>query len=308
MSTLQKGVLAALMSNILFGILYLYSDWMKPMGGTDVFAWRMLSMLAGLWLIVLVTHGWQDMFRFVFKVGRDWRKWALIVLPTPILASQFWLFMWGPVNGYGVDIAMGYFLFPLVMVLAGRLFLGEELNRLQWTGVALAAAGVAYELWQTHTFSWVVLWICGTYPVYYLLRRLLCVPALTGLLIDLTLIAPVVLGYLLLQPGSMAIVTTPSKYWLLIPALGIFSAAAMQLNLHASRLLPVTLFGMLSYIEPALLFALAVVVLKAPVNPETLPTYLLIWAALGVVMVDGYLKMRRKQRRSTAPETVRTPV
>lgn len=134
MSTLQKGVLAALMSNILFGILYLYSDWMKPMGGTDVFAWRMLSMLAGLWLIVVLTHGWQDLFRFVYKVGRDWRKWALIILPTPILASQFWLFMWGPVNNYGVDIAMGYFLFPLVMVLAGRLFLGEALSRLQWLG------------------------------------------------------------------------------------------------------------------------------------------------------------------------------
>lgn len=164
----------------------------------------------------------------------------------------------------------------------------------------LAAVGVGYELWQTHAFSWVVLWICGTYPVYYLLRRLLCVPALTGLLIDLSLIAPVVLIYLLLQPGSMDIVATPSKYWLLIPALGIFSAAAMQLNLHASRLLPVTLFGMLSYSEPALLFVLAVLVLKTPIAAEALPTYGFIWAALGVVMVDGYLKMRHKQRTAAA--------
>ena len=174
MSNLKKGVWAALLSNILFGVLYLYSGWMQPMGGTDVFAWRMVSMLAALWLILLLSHGWHDLFRFAYKVGRDWRKWALIVLPTPIVASQLWLFMWAPVNGYGVDVAMGYFLFPLVMVLCGRLFLGEAVNRLQWLAVALAGAGVAHELWQTHAFSWVTIWVFATYPVYYLLRRLLC--------------------------------------------------------------------------------------------------------------------------------------
>ena len=301
MSNLKKGVWAALLSNILFGVLYLYSGWMQPMGGTDVFAWRMVSMLAALWLILLLSHGWHDLFRFAYKVGRDWRKWALIVLPTPIVASQLWLFMWAPVNGYGVDVAMGYFLFPLVMVLCGRLFLGEAVNRLQWLAVGLAGAGVAHELWQTHAFSWVTIWVFATYPVYYLLRRLLCVPALTGLLIDLTLIAPFALGYLLLQTNGFAIWAEPSRFWLLIPLLGIISAAAMQLNLHASRLLPVTLFGMFSYLEPVLLFALALLVLKTPLAAESLITYGLIWAALCLSLLDGWLKMRRTPRLAAKP-------
>ncbi|SMB89143.1 chloramphenicol-sensitive protein RarD [Pasteurella testudinis DSM 23072] len=293
MSNLKKGVWAALLSNILFGVLYLYSSWMRPMSGTDVFAWRMVSMLVGLWLILLLSRGWHDLFRFAYKVGRNWKKWLLIVLPMPILASQLWLFMWAPVNGYGVDVAMGYFLFPLVMVLCGRLFFGETLSRLQWLAVVLAAAGVAHELWQTHAFSWVSIWVFATYPMYYLLRRLLRVPALTGLLIDLSLIAPIALGYLLLQADGMAVWASPNRYWLLIPLMGIISAAAMQLNLHASRLLPVTLFGMFSYLEPVLLFVLAVLVLKAPLAAESLITYGLIWAALSLSLLDGRLKMRR---------------
>lgn len=306
MSDLKKGIWAALASNLLFGVLYIYSDLMKPMGGTDVFAWRMVSMLVGLWLILLLSRGWHDLFRFVYKVGRDWKKWALIILPTPIVASQLWLFMWAPVNGHGVDVAMGYFLFPLAMVLSGRVFLGEKLNRLQWLAVALAAAGVMHELWQTHAFSWVTLWVFSTYPVYYLLRRLLCVPALTGLLIDLSLIAPLALAYLLLQSGSMVMWAAPSKYWLLIPLLGVISALAMQLNLHASQLLPVTLFGMFSYLEPILLFALAIVVLHTPVATESLLTYGLIWAGLSLTMLDGWMKMRRKTRQAdkTAMATV----
>lgn len=303
MSDMKKGVWAALASNILFGVLYVYSGWMAPMGGTEVFAWRMVSMLLALWLILLLGRGWHDLFRFVYKVGRDWRKWALIVLPTPIVASQLWLFMWAPVNGYGVDVAMGYFLFPLAMVLCGRVFLREALNRWQWLAVALAGLGVAHELWQTHAFSWVTLWVFATYPVYYLLRRLLCVPALTGLLIDLSLIAPVALVYLLLQPGGLAVWAAPSKFWLLIPLLGIVSAAAMQLNLHASRLLPVTVFGMFSYLEPVLLFVLAIVVLQAPLAAESLITYGLIWAGLSLTLYDGWRKTRRSHASSAKTVT-----
>lgn len=293
MSDIKKGLWIAFISNILFGILYVYSDWMKPMDGSQVFAWRMVGMLVALWLILIASRGWHDLFRFVYKVGKDWKKWTLILLPTPIVGSQLWLFMWAPVNGYGVDVAMGYFLFPLAMVLCGRLFLGESLNRLQWLAVAAAGVAVAHELWQTHAFSWVTLWVFATYPVYYLLRRLLCVPALIGLLIDLSLITPFAVLYLLWQPGSLALLAEPNKFWLLIPLLGIISAAAMQLNLHASRLLPVTLFGMFSYLEPALLFILALTVLDAPLQAESAVTYGLIWLALALSLLDGWLKMRR---------------
>ncbi|EGY53540.1 EamA family transporter RarD [Neisseria shayeganii] len=298
MDVIKQGVWAALLSNILFGVLYLYSGWMAPMNGTDVFAWRMLAMLGALWLLLFATRSQGDFFRFIRQTGCNWRKWLLIVLPTPIIASQLWLFMWGPVNGYGVDVAMGYFLFPLMMVLCGWLFLRQQVTPVQWLAVALAGAGVAHELWQTHAFSWATLWVCLTYPVYYLLRRQQGVPALTGLLIDLSLIAPFALVYLV-QQGSLGQLAAPSKYWLLVPLLGLISAASMQLNLHASRLLPVPLFGMLSYLEPALLFALSVTLLKVPVAEQSLLTYGLIWLALCVSLFDGWLKMRRPLWQAT---------
>lgn len=292
MNTIKQGVLAAVLSNIIFGILYLYSGWMAPMNGTDVFAWRMFAMLGGLWALLLATRSHTELFRFIRQTGRNWKKWLLIVLPTPIFASQLWLFMWAPVNNYGVDVAMGYFLFPLTMVLGGWIFLRERVTPVQWLAVALAGLGVAHELWQTHAFSWATFWVCGTYPAYYLLRRSQGVPALTGLTIDLSLIAPFALGYLI-AGGHFAQMAEPSKYWLLIPLLGLFSAASMQLNLNASRLLPVPLFSMLSYLEPALLFVLAVTVLGTPLSDQSLLTYGLIWASLMVSLFDSWLKMRR---------------
>ena len=153
MTPATKGLYLGLLSQILFSVLY-------PLSGTDVFALRMLVMLAGVLAILLSSVGLYRVVRFFQqKLGRDLKQWAYMLVGTAIVASQFWLFMWAPVNGEGVNVAMGYFLFPLMMVLAGRLLLNERLNRLQTAALMLAALGVAHELWASHAFSWTTLWV-----------------------------------------------------------------------------------------------------------------------------------------------------
>src|SRR3546814_11567402 len=67
---------------------------------------------------------------------------------------QLWLFAWAPLNQKGLDVSMGYFLLPMVMVLLGRLFYGERLSRVQTMAVLVAAVGVSHELWRSGSFSW----------------------------------------------------------------------------------------------------------------------------------------------------------
>jgi len=83
------------------------------------------------------------------------------------------------------------------------------------------------------------------------------------------------------------------RYWLLLPLLGLFSALAMSANLKSGQLLPVSLFGMLSYAEPALLFLAAVFVLHTPVADSAYITYGLIWTGLLLLCLNGWLAFRR---------------
>lgn len=293
MSSLGKGVLLCLLSQLLFSVLYLFSHWMRPISGTDVFALRMVVMAAGLWLMTWWTLGLPAMVRFVRRYLYNRRRWGLFLIGTLDVGSQFWLFMWAPVNSEGVNAAMGYFLFPMVMVLIGRFWLKEKLNGLQSAALVLASLGVAHELWARQTFSWVTLWVCLVYPVYYLSRREMKIPALQGLTLDLTLILPFALVYLLWHRDMLAWVLGEPRYWLLLPLLGAVSAVSMSLNLKSGLLLPVNLFGMLSYVEPALLFAVAVTVLDTPVTESAYITYGLIWAGLLLLVLNGGLRLRR---------------
>ena len=294
MTRTQKGLAAAICSNLLFAALFLYSSWMQPMSGTDVFMWRMVAMLFGLLALLSLTRSWRQTTAFAQSLGKSPKRWLWLLLPTPILASQLWLFMWAPVNGEGINVAMGYFLFPLMMVLLGNVWFKERLAPLQWLAVALACAGVTHELWRNGTFSWVTVWVFGSYPLYYLMRRAQGVPALTGLFFDLLLIAPLALLYLLWQADSLALIA--GQPWLIgfIVLLGLNSALAMQLNLQASQMLPFSLFGMLSYLEPILLFALSLILLNEQTPQGAFISYGLIWLGLALMVWHG---MRRGGKR-----------
>ena len=206
--TLILGVILAILSNLLFGVLYAYSSFLAPLSGTQVFIWRMLAMWAALvgYLLISGRLGFHiDKLKALGTV----KQWAWLLLPTPIFLSQFWLFMWAPVNGQGVQTAMGYFLFPLMMVIFGCVFFGEKLSRLQWLAVAFAALGVGSEIIRTQSVSWATLWVCGTYPLYYILRRMQGIGAVTGLLVDLTIFAPFALAYLFfIAPSSLGLVSS----------------------------------------------------------------------------------------------------
>ena len=298
--TLIMGVALAVLSNLLFGVLYAYSSFLAPLSGTQVFIWRMLAMWAAL-IGYLVISGRLSTHIDKLKSLGSVKQWAWLLLPTPIFLSQFWLFMWAPVNGQGVQTAMGYFLFPLMMVVFGCVLFGEKLSRLQWLAVGFAALGVGSEIVRTQSVSWATLWVCGTYPLYYILRRLQGIGAVTGLLVDLTIFAPFALAYLFfIAPSSLSLVGGSGFFIAMLAGLGILSVLAMKTNVDASQMLPVNVYGMMSYLEPALLFILAVTVLGNPFESAMVYSYGLIWIGIVFLIIHGIRQLRSAKRERQA--------
>nr|WP_264753635.1 EamA family transporter RarD [Psychrobacter sp. P11G5] len=304
--TLIMGVALAVLSNLLFGVLYAYSSFLAPLSGTQVFMWRMLAMWGALIGYLLISGRLGSHFDKL-KTLRTVKQWAWLLLPTPIFLSQFWLFMWAPVNGQGVQTAMGYFLFPLMMVIFGCVLFGEKLSRLQWLAVAFAALGVGSEIVRTQSVSWATLWVCGTYPIYYILRRMQGIGAVTGLLVDLTIFAPFAMAYLFfIAPSSLMLVSGSGFFIMMLVGLGVLSVLAMKTNVDASQMLPVNVYGMMSYLEPALLFILAVTVLGNPFESAMIYSYGLIWLGIACLIVHGIRQLyrARKNMQSSITEQV----
>lgn len=69
----------------------------------------------------------------------------------------------------------------------------------------------------------------------------------------------------------------------------------------ASRYLPFVIFGLLSYLEPVLL-AFASLALGERIQAEEWLTYIPIWLAVGLLVMEGalYLRLQRRNKAELA--------
>lgn len=292
-----KGLAASVIASFLFGALYLLAPWLAPLDGEQVFGWRILSTLPFTTALLLLRGQWPQVQALLLHARQE-PLWGLGLLASAaLLGVQLWLFLWAPLHGRALPVSLGYFLLPLVMVLAGRLLFGEQLTRLQWLATVLAALGVLHEIWRAGGMSWETWLVALGYTLYFVLRRHLRTDHLGGHWLDMMLLIPAALWFVLRTPSSFNALAQHPNLWGMVTVLGIVSAVALALYMAASRLLPMGLFGLLSYLEPALL-ALAALALGESLEPGQWPSYGPIFAAVAVLIADGVLRMRQHARKS----------
>jgi len=291
-----KGIAFSIIASILFGALYYYVALLRPLDGEQVFGWRVLLTVPGLMLILTSYRAWSGVWALCARVRREPRLRLVLPILASILGLQLWLFVWAPLHGRALDVSLGFFLLPLTMVLVGRLVLKERLSTLQTLAVVFAVLGVGHELWRTLAFSWATAVIVLLYPPYFLLRRWYAIEALPGLFLEMLLVLPVCLTVLWFKADFGLFTQTPRLLWQL-PMLGILSAAGLWCYLSASRLMSMGLFGLLSYVEPVLLFGVATLLLGETFTPAQWLTYGPIWVAVALLAFEGALRLTRPAAR-----------
>ncbi|GLO26421.1 permease [Pseudomonas putida] len=277
--------------------MYFYTSLLTPLDGEEIFGWRTLLTLPCLTLFMLVSKDWKRVGELLARVKRTPVLLLGMVGTSWLMGVQLWLFLWAPLHGRSLEVSMGYFLLPLAMVLTGRLVYGERLSRLQKVAVACAALGVGHELYQNGSFAWETLLVTIGYPIYFVLRRRCRTDHLGGLWCDMCLLLPWALYFVIQGPLSSSDLQAHPGLYALIPVLGAISASALIAYVLASRLLPFSLFGLLSYVEPVLLVGVALL-LGETIGPDQWLTYLPIWAAVLVLVLEGFKHLLRQRRRS----------
>lgn len=285
------GVLLNVLASVLFAAMYAYTSLLTPLDGQEIYGWRILLTAPCLTLLVLATGTWPEVLRILERVRRERHFWALRLLSAALLGVQLWLFMWAPVNGYGLDVSLGYFLLPISMVILGRIAFRDSISRLQLLACALAITGIANQIIVAQTLSWPALVVCLGYPWYFWLRRVTDTNNMGSLWCDMSLNLPVSL-FFVIQGGAVLQASLTSALPWLVLGLGALSASALALQALSAPRLNLTLFGLLIYVEPVLL-VIAALLLGETIAANQWPTYVAIWLAVLVLVGEGVMSLRR---------------
>ncbi|MFZ1499607.1 MAG: EamA family transporter RarD [Giesbergeria sp.] len=287
-----KGVVASVLASVLFGVIYWISPFLKPLGGEEIFGWRVLATLPFTTVLLLWRSEWTQVRELAQRVRQRPALGAALVLSAAMVGVQLWLFMWAPMAGRALPVSLGYFLLPLVMVLAGAVLYRERLSGPHKLATALAAVGVGAELLRAGGVSWETWLVAVGYPLYFALRRRLRTEKLGGHWVDMALAVPVALYFVLRAPSTLPVVAGDLPLAALVLVVGVLSAVALALYMAASQLLPMGLFGLLTYVEPVLLVVVALL-LGERLAPGQWLLYGLVFAAVGVLVVDALRQTMR---------------
>ena len=290
-----KGLIASVSASFLFGVLYYIAPALVPLDGEQVFGWRVLSTLPFTTLLLFWRGEADKVVLLVRRVQKNPSFALALLFSAAMFGGQLWLFLWAPMQGRAMAVSLGYFLLPLVMVLAGRMLFGERLSRGQMMAAGLATLGVLHELLTAGGLAWETWFVAIGYTVYFAFRRRIGTAHIGGHWLDMALLAPPALWFVTRTPSSLPLIADHHHLWLLIPVLGVLSAVALALYMMASRLLPLGLFGLLSYVEPVLL-AMVALMLGESIQPGQWWTYGPIFVAVACLVADSVIRIRAANR------------
>ncbi|MGE8067111.1 EamA family transporter RarD [Pseudomonas sp. NPDC089569] len=290
-----KGVVLSIASSCLFATLYYYATLLSPLNGEEIFGWRMVLMLPCITVFLIFSGEWRHVNSIWQRLSRKPQLLVMLCLSSALLGTQQWLFMWAPLNGHGLDVSLGYFLLPLVMLMIGRFFYNDRLTSMQKIAAIFAAMGAVNELYQVGHISWPTLLVALGFPLYFVLRRKLATAHLGGLWFDILLTLPAAAYFAMGNETATDIfVQAPSLYFLLA-LLAIMSSAAFMSYTVAGKLLPFSLFGLLGYVEPVLMVVVALA-LGEQIGAGQWMTYIPIWTAVALLVIDGARYLWRTRR------------
>ena len=289
-----RGILLALTANFIWGIAALYWIQTKPIGPVDVMAHRALWTLPVTFLIVAYfgrlgeTLALMRAFKFCF--------W--IALAALMLTINWGVYVFAVTNERATEASLGYFMLPLLTIALGVFVFGERPKPVHVLAISLAVIAVLVQLFAYGSLPWVSLTLALSFALYGAIRKQINADSMQGLFLESLCMAPFAALWILTHDGS-GMGEHGLRVDLFLLCAGAFTAAPLLTYVAATRALPLSTIGLLTYVGPSIQLIVAIFVLMEPVTSVTVLTFGLVWLGVLAVSIEAGYTARKLQKLKT---------
>jgi chloramphenicol-sensitive protein RarD len=299
-SDASTGLIYAVCSYGIWGVLPLYFLFLAPTGAFEVVAWRVLFSLVFCAVLILSTRAWRPLLVSLRTPRTVW----IMGLAGVLIFINWQTFILATLSGHVVETALGYFINPIITVLLGVLLLHERLRRAQWAAVAISLVAVLVLSVGYGTVPWISLILAFSFGLYGLIKKRVGghLDALSGLTLETIWLAPIAIIQLVAVSliSGLTLGTVSPVHTIALIGSGVLTAVPLLFFAAASRRLPLSTIGLVQYLTPVMQFLAGVFILHEPMPPERWLGFGLVWVALIVLTVD-MIVAGRAQRRAVPP-------
>ncbi|WP_436786228.1 EamA family transporter RarD [Yinghuangia sp. YIM S10712] len=296
------GTVYAVTTQLVWGLQPLFWPLLDSMDSLAIVAHRVVWSCLVAVAFVLVRAGTRaDMATLV----RSPTALRSLAVSGVLLGASWAAYVYAVVSGHVVEASLALLIGPLLGAVTGVLVFRERMRRAQWFACASATFALAVLIAAYGGVPWLALSIAGTVAAYNLVRKRRPLPAAAGTAIELTMVCPLGLAVILWGGGgSAAAVARWEMVWLL-PAAGLITAVPSILRTAAIGRIPLSAYSLVSYLNPALQFAIGVGVRHEPMTASRWAGFALLWCALAVFATDA-VRSHRGREAIDRPECPRS--
>lgn len=294
---MNKGYAVILTGYVGWGLFPLYWALLVHVPPGEVLLHRMLWSVPVLVLLVASSGRRRGQFSAAIH---SWAELRWLALSSLVICLNWGIYIWAVANQRVVEASMGYFLTPLLNVVAGVIVFHEKLTRLKLIAIGCAAAGVAWYIATSATFPWVGLAVATSFAGYGLLRKQMHTNAIPGLLVEILLLLPFTLALIIwLGYSDRAVfLNLDLDTDLLLMLGGPITIIPLAFFTAGTRMLPMATVGILFYVTPSLQFLSGIFLLGEAFNLDKLIAFAAIWTGLAIF---AYSLLRREALPPPAP-------
>lgn len=288
------GFAFALSAYVLWGFLPLYMKALAHIPPVEVIAHRVLWSLPIAAVVLLAQGRTADLQRAL-------RTPSMLGMAavTAILISLNWgVYVWAIGAGHTLDAALGYYINPLFSIFMGAVLLKERLTTLQKYAVLLAAFAVVVLTVGAGRLPLIALALTVTWGFYAYLKKQLPIGPNQGFTLEVLLLAPFALGYLIYAQasGNSHFLQGNTRDSAMLFGCGIITAVPLMLYANGAKLLRLSTIGIMQYIAPTMIFLTAVFVFGEPFGIPRMVAFPMIWTALLLYSIAMFRGRARKPK------------
>ena len=295
MSDSQKGILAILISGIIWGFSPLYYKVLGHVPPVELLAHRVV------WSVVffVAVLSFQRRLGALWSAISTWRSAATLFAASFFIGINWFIFIRSIQIEKATEASLGYFIFPLVVVCIGWVGFGERLSRLQNTAIALATVAVVIITVSQGVLPWIALIISISFGLYGYVKKKISTGPVVSVTAEVVLLVPFALAVLFAthrpveSGGYTGGVFGQSLYdSVLLMLSGPLTATPLIFFSYAAKRIPMATLGLLNYVNPTLQFFCAVAIFGEPIGILQFASFGLIWLALALYSGDSFRRER----------------
>ena len=287
MTNFNKGIFSTFVGSFWWGVIgVLYFKYISNINPLEVVSHRVLWTIFFLFIYIL----YKGRLILILETFKDKKKAILLFFSGILIFVNWSTWIYALTIDQLVEASFGYYIFPILSVFLGNIFLKEKLNFKKKVSISIIIISIVYMMFFLNTFPWIGIVVAISFSLYALLRKVALTETDIGLFIESVFLIPliIIIFYYLNLDASIVFSFQNLSISLILILAGPMTVIPLFLFVKGSELSGLGPASMIFFVAPTGQFLLGLFLYNEQFMVNKLIGFVLIWIAVLIYLKDLY--------------------